>query len=646
MRRVVFAVQQHAYGSDEIPFTLESALEYRLTRILYETGSLPASDEKIEVPDGINRYETYTLGAEYVYAALSHILPHVWSLTGRVRWVALVWFCLGIIGMIYWVRNLSGSWSGGLAAGCLYAFSAAAVVRSTGQELSHENFALPLLLAHLACAARSELGVGWRVWVAAMMSAVFLAAAAATWDLIQFYLYLWMIGYAVRAIKGDLFADKSLFTRWMIHAIALWIAACFVPYLVVHSLVCSPLMMLSAAIALSGLMTFIGPGWFQGRWIRLGFFVLVLLVGCSMIGGYSETYGHFGELLWAKIRFLNQKPENPLLLTFNQRILWTPALNSATWRLTFALFPATLLLSFAAVPGLIYRPGRCRKAETFRLVFWFLISLIAYVLFVRLHVYTAIFAAGLIGCWLGSAVWQRGIYRWLVGVLICAGIVAEARSMVRNAGGWGRSDVEYRALCELVDWLSKKAAGNVVLANFGVSASVLAYADCPIVLHPKFETEKTRLRVAQYGACLFKGDEKAFRDWADRFGVDYYVYSKGEFSSICPERQMRYFVDALNPPPDAAARLFEYAPDKARWFRWVWGNRKYSVFDMVSSRDEQQSQVLGDQAYECLCSGRLQEAETYATEALKLFLYNEQAQQVLLHTASLREQNVNFQSDE
>ncbi len=640
-RRCVFEVQQRGCGTNEIPFTLESALEYRLVRVLYETGTLPAFDSYIEAPAGINRREMYTLGAEYVYAACAHLLPARWSLTYRVRWVALGWFCLGIFAMIYWVRGMSGSWSGGLAAGFFYAVSAAAVVRSTGQELSHENFALPLLLAHLACSLYADRAVGWRRWMSAAASALLLAAAAATWDMIQFYLYLWMFGYLLRAITGNLYASRDDFLRWLLHAAVLLASFYLVPYMVAHAHARSPLVLMGIAIALAGLAYYAGARRFHGRWLCGVLIAGVLLMEWLFVRN-GESYRHFAELLWAKIRFLNQKPADPALLTFNQRILWTPALNSATWRLTFALFPATLLLSFLAVSGLFLRPGPCRKSETFRMAFWFGISLLAYVLFVRFHVFTALFSAGLIGCWLGSAMGQKGAYRWVVGILLCMGGAVEAVHLIKHADAWSRSDVEYKDLCELVDWISEKAEGRAVLANFGVSAFVLAYADCPIVLHPKFETEQARSRVAQYGEYLFKHNEKAFRDWADRFDVDYFIYSKGEFSSRSPERQMRYFVNALIPPDDAAARVFEYAPDRARWFRYVWGNRKYSVFDMVTSEEEALSEAQADQAYEALCSGRLEDAESYATEALKIFLYNEKAQQVLLHTASLREQKVNF----
>jgi hypothetical protein len=160
------------------------------------------------------------------------------------------------------------------------------------------------------------------------------------------------------------------------------------------------------------------------------------------------------------------------------------------------------------------------------------------------------------------------------------------------------------------------------------------------VLHPKFEAEKIRQDVEQYGNMLFKASEKELRNWADRFGVEYYVYSMGEFASVHPERQMRYFVDALNPPPTASARMFEQKPDECRYFKPVWSNRKYRVFDMLTVEEELTGMELSAQAYESLCSGHLDVAQQLAEEALKLDIYNEQARQVIVHVTRLEEQGV------
>ena len=86
---------------------------------------------------------------------------------------------------------------------------------------------------------------------------------------------------------------------------------------------------------------------------------------------------------------------------------------------------------------------------------------------------------------------------------------------------------------------NENVAPAPVLANFQTSGFVLAYGQCPIVLHPKFESPGIREKVEQYGLQMFKGTERSLRNWADRSGACYLVYSLGEFATSAPELQMR-----------------------------------------------------------------------------------------------------------
>ena len=135
VRREVLQAQVDAVGGAELPFTLESALEYRMVRQVAEGDGIPEREPLIEHPDGVEVRATYTIGAEYIYGWGARLLPEEMPLAERVRWVALIWFCLGIPLMGLWVSGLCGSWGGGLIAAAFYAVSISAVLRSTGQEL-------------------------------------------------------------------------------------------------------------------------------------------------------------------------------------------------------------------------------------------------------------------------------------------------------------------------------------------------------------------------------------------------------------------------------------------------------------------------------------------------------------------------------
>ncbi|MCX6991814.1 MAG: hypothetical protein NT011_01590 [Kiritimatiellaeota bacterium] len=665
IRRVVLSAQFEQYGRP-LPFNMESALEFRYVRMLFETGHIPRLDKAVQVPEGVVVCATYTLGAEYVYAAAARLFPWPNSLAelgqagrpktlpldDRVRWTAAAWFCLGIPLMSLWLWAWTRSiWAAGLA-GAYYAVALAAVMRSTGQELQHENFALPFLIAHWALGALANRTKGRSAFfIAALFSALMLACAVSFWDLIQYYIVLWGIWSYVRFVAGKYFRDYRACLAWWLILLALAGAGVLNPYLRAHAFTGSFAMLLAYGVAL-GLgaerLLQIGVAAPVRAWIspvatgsrpRLHFWrtlvlaltaLLPLIAGALWIQQYGETYSHFGELLWAKLRFLNQKPADPALLTFDQRILWTAPLNSATFLLTATLFPVTLCLSVLAGIIALFHTRAHPDPEINQLLGYTVISLLAFVFFMRFHVFLILGFAALLG-WLGYWVSvKRSFIRWLIMVLLLAGVGVEAAHVMNNPVRWGSVPVYLNEKRELCRWLRANVGGESVLANFGLSSFLLTYANCPIVLHPKFEAPGIRARVRTYGEALFKSNEDGFRAWMEPFGAPYYVYALGEFADIQPESQMRYCVNALNPPPSAAARLFEKRPEQGRYFRFLWGNAKYRVFRVITRADELSAGRLAAEAMQALRQGRRPDAENKATQALMYDPQNTNAMQVIL----------------
>jgi len=642
IRRTVLEAN-YSLMSDPIPFTLESALQFRSVESIYRDGSLPQTDLAVEYPGGIRIKETDTVMAEYVYARLARWLPASMSLTERVRWITAAWFCLTIPLMAVWVTGWTGSKRAGLLAGLLYAGSLSSVIRSTGQELSRENFAMPFLLLHLAASV-------WSVRATEARSRLFLnviagaslGMAMATWDMIQYYVILLAIVWAVRIWSGSSLMKN--YTESLFFLVGgLVVTGVINPYLRAHGFLFSP-----AMLVLYSAITVVLWEQTKNKPAPLGFkaivFVLPWLVMLLAADRYMDSYSHFGELLIAKIRHLNQKPVDPSLLTFAQRIMWVPALDSATWSLTKILFPGSLYISLVAIWLAALGKWRAGKrhpdvqpSENIPYIFYFVVSIFSFVLFVRFHVYVAIFASAWTAWLLAWSLKRKAWVTWSVGVLVLLTVYIEWNHVLKEPARWGRPNVYYQELMELTDWLKEHVAPEPVLANFGVSAAILTYGHCPIILHPKFETRHIRERVQAYGEALFKGDEEAFRDWADQYGARYYVHAVGEFASIHPELQMRYFVDALSPPEDAAARMFEFKPDSAVYFDFLWGNRKYRVFQVISRADEEKADLLTIYAERALRESRFDEAEEAAWNALTLFPSHIRAREVIARVSAVRD---------
>jgi hypothetical protein len=647
VRRVVLDAQFRSAG-DNLPFTLESALNFRRIEQVFYTGTMPGVDHAVEFPSGVVVRESDTVGGEYIYAALAKLFSLMMPLADRVRWIESAWFCLGIPLMalwIWWWRR--SAWGAGIAAG-FYAVALSSVIRSTGQEISHENFALPILIGHLAfsaLAARAQSGMLRRIGV--WLSALLLALALATWDLVQFYVMLWMAVHLARFMRagtGELAQEKA---QWAIHVAALILIGLLNPYLRAHAFLLSPWMLISyGMIAVAAVrrvfVNSVRPSIGSRSSLLLLVLLLPLVIGWAVPGGFHESYGHFGELLLAKFRFLNHKPADPSLLTFDQRIMWVPALHSANKALTLMLFPAMLPLTLVAAAVLLVsalvslrRSKNQLDSSLFQLFVFYIVSLAVFVLFVRFHVFLAIFSAALLGIWAASVCgWVSRVL--IIGVL-AMGMAVEAAHTLDKPERWGRW-AYYGEIEELTQWMRRYVRPEPVLANFGVSASILTYGECPILLHPKFESKEIRDRVRAYGETLFKGTEEELRDWANRYGAQYYVYALGEFSSISPEQQMRYFVNALDPATNCPARLFEFDTSWMTCFRFLWGNRKYRVFKILNGKENAVAKRFSDAAEKALERGSLNEAEDRAVAGLLVDPEGARNQEILRHVEVLKDQ--------
>ena len=664
-RRHVLNAQRQLTADRSIPFSLESALAFRRIQMVYRDGDLPRIDRGIQYPAGVIMREVDTLGAERAYAHAAKLWPGTLNLAEKVRWLHLAWFCLAIPAMFFWVKWMGGGIAGGFWAAAFYAVAISAVARSTGQELSHENNALPFLLWHLAAGAwvrnraetfRARLIGGW-------VSAALAGMALCAWDMVQFYLALFMARGLVQAVRGRL-SKEELWTLPAPLMAVLLAAGLRNPYLASHGFLLSPTMALGWGLLLAGAPVA------QRQRTATRFVLALLPVGLSLLLSrfYLPSYDHFASLLAAKLRFCNIRPENPARLTFDQRILWVPALNSTSWRAVWQWFPFLLVLTAGSASALIRESARNRRsfADFPPLLFYLLASFVAFILFFRFHVWVALFACGMVGLWAGQAGasggrWGRGLaagllaFGWLLETSQpwCGPIRLRRPEVVapeaRKWDGplyWGRPNVYAAETEALMEHLRKFVAPEPVLANFGISASIAAYGGCPVVLHPKFESPEIRGKVREYGEALFKGDEAEFRDWMEAQGATVYVYSMGEFSEIQPGLQMRYMVDALDPATNAAARLFEQRPEELKYFSSQFANRKYRVFRLKRSpMAARLAQTLAEQARDALERGELELAEAKAAHALRMDAENESGQEVLRHASALRDAGFRAEDD-
>ncbi len=651
-RRAVFHQQTVTVGG-EAPFLLESALQFRMTRQVAEGEGIPAWEPKVQYPEGVDPRETYSLGAEWVYSFFASFLPGGWTLATRVRWVSAGLFSLSVPLAAWWFARVAGSAWAGWVGGLLLAVSPAFVVRSSGLELSRENLAFPFLAGFwlLEHAARTGKTVGRRRW-AALGAGACMAMAQVFWDLSQYAVGLWVGWCWVQWLCRGRGREESAGGGVLGIAVGLGLLGVSLvnPYLRAKGFLFSPVLGLVLAWGLLGIL---GP-----RLGRRAFWPCLLFWGVwqGMGGLFATNYSHFAELLWAKIRFLNVKPEDPALLTHLQRIMWTPALNSSTGALTSAYFAVTLWAGLAAIPVLLWRKVG-REGLDGSMVVYALATFPVYLLFFRFHVFLIVFVAGMVGVAVSRLFGSRGAWtRWtarLLLLLFLTGVEtyhllffepSEARAlraehqrkteMLRAMGveapdfqgnRWGRPGPSYGQVSRLVELLRGLEEPGPVLAGFGISGNVLADAGLPILLHPKFETPGIRERVRAFYEHLFLHTESGFRDWAVSLLPEggeaprafYYVHGLGSLAGGDTREAPRYMVDALDPPMDAAVRALEDGSVALTWFRLVGRTDRFLVYRVVTPAEVAVANDLVEQAERRWRMGDVETARARARKALE-----------------------------
>jgi len=366
--------------------------------------------------------------------------------------------------------------------------------RTIGFLLMGEDVALPLVALHLGWLARFA-RTGHRR--DAFLSGVFAAGALSTWHASSFVLTLELGLAFVLALGGG----RSLLARpgaWGVLLAPVLAGAC-VPVLRASGLLVSPAAALVLALVVPELVRrrrALGPG--QARLLGLG--VLALgLIGAATLG--SGSYAHVGQVVWAKLRFMGRFPEDPRALSFDARLLWQgpfetlPLADLAAWVGT----PLVLLVLLALATG---AARRVRGLEAALLAGTLLVVPVAW-MFARLAVLAGLLVPAAVVVLLSR--WER---RGLALGLLAIGGLAQAASFAsfvrEHAITWYLPRPARQELVALIDFVHAEVPRDEpILGDFVNSPALLAHAGNPIVLQPKYETDRSRRQAEVFLETFF-----------------------------------------------------------------------------------------------------------------------------------------------
>lgn len=523
------------------PFLVESAVMYSYMNKFADGGDIAAVDPALPAVSHRPAAEQMSLSLEYAGGWLLRLRRMICGTSAEGEYeysyeesrfirYALTWYLALVPALIFlMLKFLKVSTLIAAVSAWGYACSVAALGRYTGQDLIKGAFALPLLAGFL-CAYAAALRCHYRGCKAASVAGALCAAGAViSWDAAQFTIGL----LALMEILRALFSGKNVSRRrdfFLLTHIALTLVAITVPYHRAHGFIFSPTMLLVLPGAwLVNLMPVK-----RRRLKQIAVLALLAAVSWTLaaVSPFSGNYEHFGALMRAKLRFLNQLPANPGLLTFDQRYLWTPEMHSATWQITKVIYPGIVPLLAVILAVLIVKYIFCRKKshltlsgqvqqqEFIRFAMLTAVAFVLYIFLMRFRDLTMLFAA--IALPLGlSLLMIKGRKAWnlLLILLIIAAAAMEFRTALLVRRKYPQSISHSAALLKELRRYTFK--NQTFLADMQSSTFLKGYTDASILVQAKYELPEIRQLTQEFVLKLFRAPQKEFVQFCARNKVNY-----------------------------------------------------------------------------------------------------------------------------
>ncbi|MCP3965797.1 MAG: hypothetical protein GY750_18575 [Lentisphaerae bacterium] len=580
-------------GSDFAPFFVESAIMYGYVQDIADGKGIPEYDPTLPSAGNYRVSEQMSLGLEYflgyglrfrrAFLGIPNDKTPFEKSPAETSWLRgqlRLWVCL-IPGFIYlWLIFAGCPWFIAASGALLYAVAPAAVARYTGQDLLKGEFSLPLLTAMFAF---GQLAMRKRGITATVLALIFAFSTTATWNAAQFVIGFWGLWEIFHwCLYGS---DRGRRNVFIAIYCALLLSALLVPYNRAHGFILSPVILTIWPVLIA--LHFCGGRRFGYRLtltVLFGIIGLLIWQGANYKSVFAANYSHFASLAKAKIMYLNSKPLDPEALNFEQRFLWTPSLNSASWAQTRALYPLALwLLAMLPIFGICLKrtnrkvlKGLRRSIVPLGLTLTFFIF---YIFFFRFHVFCGLFTAVAFPLLIND--WRRSIIMppaRLVLVLLAFGVVFYEGSTTWKLR---RTYPPYflRETSELISWFKQVGcSGKVMLGDLSISPLLKGYCDASIIIQPKFELAEIRSQVKDYIMLMFHGTEYDFAQYCSRNKVDFVVFSHGTTGEM-HKYSYRYMAAAKKLNFNSCAFMMEKYPDRLKYFYHIKPPKEFKTLE-------------------------------------------------------------------
>ncbi|RKX70101.1 hypothetical protein DRP53_06075 [candidate division WOR-3 bacterium] len=547
----IFLVVTHASLSEETAlFWTESALQYRNAKLVAEYGGLPVVDLKAQYPEGLKIRERLTPLMELASGLLyRYLIPRAVPFHLYIIVFISLFSSLGVIPIFLILKTILKDPIKAMVGSLLYAVTPALYTTVTAPGFELQDFALPLIFFHLYFFLE---GIERKDDYKFLISGAFLFAALAAWHMTQFYYLLFILYFTLCFLTKKEFPFRSV---CFIAGFAFLSGIILPPQRSARFLFSLP-MLITYSLLISILLK-----------RRLIFFLLVIFaflltryMVISLVPEYRFVYG----LIIDKIRNFGCRPSDPTGYSWETLVMWVspfigPDLGTVVRSLGM-LLPLGLLGIFWGIKS---------RGSVTLISFLTGIFLPLYLLFIRLDAFLVWFLAVSLGDLLKK---KAGTY--LVGLAIVINAFLIFQQPVRVISP------PRNYLLDLIRFLRYNTNRNdAILSSFPLGPSILAYADRPILLHPKFEAEGVTEKIKEFEHLIYQ-DEESFYRFCLRYRARWFIYQVDMLLSRNQE-SMRFRTHNLNLNRQSLCFQFHFSPNTLNHFELVYTNPNYRIFKVL-----------------------------------------------------------------
>jgi len=571
-------------------FAADSAMRYRYARMFAAGEEVPEIDQTIQYPEGLRvRSLEFLLVDRWVGDSYRFVR---WFHAGLdfdtyLRWIICIFGVLTAVPVFLLARLLWREPIAALFGTGVYLVSIPSFSRSVGSYL-REEFTLPFLGMTLYLLLKSI----QRDSLSGLLAAGgCLLIGLSMWHTTPFFfliLIAFLISYSL--IRSD---DRLARATFILGLFALVAALLNEPLRARHWVLSVPMLGLYSFCLIWTLSRLTKMGG-AIRLTAFALFLVCLTVLTRALAG-PEGYSHVFSLVAAKVRCFGVAPEDPSLLDFDTRALWTGPFESPTliglcvgftFPILLALYPAYRLVKSSSGGRSAAEPGIGDPVVRARSMILFLaVAFIAlFLLFRRLEVFLILFLAVLAaGCWVGTPRWGKGV---LLLVILFMGSEAWRFDRGTISARWwegllpktdGKAlvnqDPSIADLFDLIERLTEPDAA--IVARYPLSPMILAYTGRSVVIHAIFESSENRRKIEEVTRAFFR-PEGELLELCRRMGARYVIYEANTLFDTSSGSD-RYMTVSMEIEPEWVA----FFPHELEHFCLIGQTRYFRIFRVL-----------------------------------------------------------------